>query len=396
VTRPESSSPGLRVVVVSPRYAPDIGGVEQVAERNAQGASGRGIQVEVLTTDPTGRLPRLERIGGIPVRRFPTILGDAIYFVSPRLAWWLYRRPGRYDLIHVHSYHTALALAVAAVSRLNGVPYVVTAHYHGTGHTGARRALHVLYAPLGRWMLRSARAIVCASEAEAALVRRQAGEGLPITIVPPGIEVGEIRDALPLARDTGRSIVLGVGRLEPYKQTGRLLDALPLLPGTVDVVLVGDGPARADLEAQIATRGLEGRARMLGAVPRPELLAWYRTADVLVTLSRHEAFGIVIAEAGAAGLTIVASDIPSHREVAAHLPDGQVRFVSPDCSPADLAEAVGAAVGSPPRAPGAASLPTWDDAADHIVTVYGSILSASRAPVDRMQPGDGQVGTWTG
>ena len=221
-----------RVAVVSPRYAPDIGGVEQVAERNAEGAVERGIHVEVLTTDPAGRLPRLERIGRVPVRRFPTLLGDAVYFVSPWLARWLYRRPGRYDLVHVHSYHTALAVAVAAVSQLRGMPLVVTAHYHGTGHTGARRALHVLYAPLGRWMLRSADAIICASAAEADLLRRRAGEGLAVTIVPPGIETSEIRDARPLARDAGRSIVLGVGRLEPYKQTARLLDALPLLPGT--------------------------------------------------------------------------------------------------------------------------------------------------------------------
>src|SRR5512142_2435730 len=124
--------PARRIAMISPRYAPDIGGVEQNAERIARGLAARGVRLDLLTTDPTRRLPRREVLDGVDVRRFPTLAGDAVYFVSPWLARWLYRHAGEYDLLHVHSYHTALALEVAAIGRLAHVPVVVTAHYHGT------------------------------------------------------------------------------------------------------------------------------------------------------------------------------------------------------------------------------------------------------------------------
>src|SRR2546423_295622 len=79
------------IAIVAARYSPAIGGVELHVERLAEGLAARGIQVEVLVTDPTGELRPFERRHGIPVRRFPTLRrGDEVYFVAPRLLRWVW------------------------------------------------------------------------------------------------------------------------------------------------------------------------------------------------------------------------------------------------------------------------------------------------------------------
>ena len=78
------SAIGGTIALVSPRYAPEIGGVERVVEMTARGLARRGVDVEVITTDPTGRLPRLEQRDGVTVRRFRTLANDDVYSVFAR------------------------------------------------------------------------------------------------------------------------------------------------------------------------------------------------------------------------------------------------------------------------------------------------------------------------
>src|SRR5689334_13790058 len=96
------------VGMVTPRYVPEIGGVERYVEQVTLDLVRRGISVEVLTTDPTGKLPAREERDGVLVRRFRTIGNDAVYMLSPGLAFWLWRNVQRYALINAHGYHTAM------------------------------------------------------------------------------------------------------------------------------------------------------------------------------------------------------------------------------------------------------------------------------------------------
>ena len=372
--------PAIRVAMVSPRYAPDIGGVEEVVGQIAQRCGRYGIDADVLTTDPTRRLPRAERLNGVHVRRFPTLWDDAVYFLSPTLARWLYRNASRYDLIHVHSYHTGLGLAAAAVSRLVGLPYVVTPYYHGTGHSTVRRGLHLAYRPFGHGLLRGARAIICNSEAEAEQVRDDVGQTLPVTTVPLGIDLDQIRDADPLPMPGDRTIVLAVGRLEPYKQTANIVAALAFLPAHYQAVVIGVGPAHAALESLIAERGLTDRVDLLGSVSRAALSSWYRSADVAVSLSLQESFGLTLAEAAGAGATVIASDIPAHREVARMLPADRIMLIPPASSPEAVARAIEMAAARGTRGKVVPSVRTWDDTVRGTVEVYRAVIGTNRAP----------------
>jgi glycosyltransferase involved in cell wall biosynthesis len=112
---------------------------------------------------------------------------------------------------------------------------------------------------------------------------------------------------------------------------------------------------------------------MTGRVAREELIGWYRTADVFVSMSRHEAFGITLLEAAVGGARVVASDIEAHREVAGYLPAGTVRLVDPAASPEDLSEAILAAAAAGPVTGAEACVPTWRGAAERTLAVYQAV-----------------------
>ena len=104
-------------------------------------------------------------------------------------------------------------------------------------------------------------------------------------------------------REAGDGTVrfLYVGRLDPEKGLDVLLRAFAGVPG--ELVLVGSGTAEAELRASAGER-----VRFTGALPRDEVTAWYRRADVFVLPSRSEPWGMVLNEAAAAGLPLVATE----------------------------------------------------------------------------------------
>ncbi len=375
VTPPWSRPP---IALVSPLYAPAGGGVERYVERLAAGLRDRGIPVEVVTTDPMARGATVEHRDGIPVRRFPTMRGDRVFFPSPAMTRWLSRNADRYALLHLHSLHTLLPLAGTWSARGARTPTVLTAHWHGSGHTPLRRALHLPYRPVAGWVVRSAAAIIGNSQAEATLLRHDFGERLAISVIPEGIELpGEPSPSSPTAVDPdgvmGRTTILSVGRLEAYKGVERVVGALRRLPDGVRLVVVGGGSAEAAVRE--AARDLGDRVVLRGRVPDEELRAWYQRAASFVSLSMHESFGLTVLEAAAAGVPVVASDIPAHRESCGFVPQGRITLVPLDGDDAAVARAI---VTSLERGRvvdrSSWALPTWDGLVEATLQVYRGVV----------------------
>lgn len=361
----------MRIAYLSPHYLPVHGGVERHVSSIARCAVAAGNQVEVLTQTSDRSEAPVEVIDGVLVRRFRAVNGSAAYGVPPALFARLAREAGRFDVVHAHGYHALPALASLAA---RSVPVVLTPHYHGDGHTAFARALHVAYRPLGRRLFHHAGAVVCVSEAE----RRLVAADFPrvadrIHVIPNG--VGARPPVAPVPFTRRGPVVLSVGRLAPYKRVDLLVEAVAQLPDT-RLVVVGDGPARADVEALVATLGLESRVFVVGRVADDDLARWFATADVVASMSLHEAFGITLAEAGAAGAAVVATDIPSHAEVAELLP--AATLVPADAGPARVADALRRAIwaGRPLRA---AAVPTWEDVAGRTIDIYRALLAKEAA-----------------
>jgi glycosyltransferase involved in cell wall biosynthesis len=371
------------VGIVTPYYAPHIGGVEKHVEELAQGFKRQGIMVEIITTDASGKLPVVETMNGVVVRRFPTFLKNDVFLISPSLGSWLMRHARQYSLIHAHSYHTPLAVQAAMACQWYRIPFVVTPHYHGTGHTPLAKLLHKPYTVLGRWMLRQADSIFCVSGIEETLLNTHFPYSLPTRVIPNGVDADAYQGIQPLDRPEDACIILAAGRLEHYKRTVELVSALPSLPAHYRLVIIGDGPARETIQQRITELHLEDRVQLLGYVPRTELVRWFCTADVFVSLSTNEAFGMTVLEGAYGGAVVVASDIPAHREVCQFLPSNQMWLVPLMDSPESIAHIIEKAARVKPRHEPAESyqarIPTWQHITDDVLKTYQQLIAKTRA-----------------
>lgn len=354
----------MRIAFVADSYPPDLGGIEVVVSELARRIARTGHEVEVFTHSS-----RLAPAGtylqdGVLVRRYAVPVPSREFSVSPAMFTALRRKRRDFDVFHAHNFHASPALLAA----LAGVrPLVFTPHYHGGGHSLAARLMHLVYRPVSRLLFRSCDRIVCVSEAEArAMVGRHRSISAPISVVPNGVVASAFAEAEPF--DMGVDIVVAAGRIESYKQFEKVALAAASLPQDMRVVLLGEGSARRAVEECISHENLDERVQVLGYVSNGDLHRWFRTARVLVTMSRHEAFGLTVLEALAAGTSVVASDIPAHREIAENQPPDAVRLISPNATPREIAEAVICACRE--RLPSGIRLASWDDVASQMAHIY--------------------------
>lgn len=152
-----------------------------------------------------------------------------------------------------------------------------------------------------------------------------------------GIDVGMVSPKLSYA-PTGR--ILHAGRLGHEKNIDVVVRAFALLaerlPGyTLDIV--GDGPARLNLQRLASSLGIAERVRMRGFMDRPSLAKAYRDYDAFVTASTIETQGIVLLEAMAAGLPVVGVDALAIPEI---VRNGRSGIVTPPGDEQAIAEAL--------------------------------------------------------
>jgi teichuronic acid biosynthesis glycosyltransferase TuaC len=148
------------------------------------------------------------------------------------------------------------------------------------------------------------------------------------------------RAALGLVRPT----LISVGGLIPRKRNHLTIDAISLLDN-VDLIIVGEGPEQAALQAQIDRLGLGSRVRLLGPRPHGELPCYYGAADAMVLASSREGWANVLLESMACGTPVVASRIPGNLEVVRAPEAG---LIMDDNSAEGIARAVRALFANPP------------------------------------------------
>ncbi len=237
-------------------------------------------------------------------------------------------RAFRPDVVHVHEPFTPSTSMWSTLA--TDSPVVATFH------TGAERSrLYDLAAPLIRRIARRIVVRIAVSRvAERAAASRIGGS---FEIVPNGADVRRFADAEPAELGRGTKLLF-VGRLDERKGFPIAVAAFGRLAAQrreLRLIVVGDGPERAAIDALPSE--VRDRVTMLGTVPNVHLPPFERACDLyLGTSVGGESFGVVLVEAMAAGLPVVASDIPGYDEV---VTEGVEGLLVPPRDPAAVAHA---------------------------------------------------------
>ncbi|MEB4210076.1 glycosyltransferase family 4 protein [Mycobacterium sp. 94-17] len=363
------------VVHVAPYYPPHIGGLETVADAIAQGLASTHV-VDVLTSNcGARRSPRLERHGNLTVRRLRTV-ELAHTPVMPSLLWHLLRLP-RHAVIHVHAAVAFCPEVVWLAAKILRRRYVV--HFHlETDASGIFGFLLPWYKSLllGRVLRASSRVVAVSPDQPAVLVREYGVAARQIVTIPNGTDskfsVTPRREA-PVTRAFRW---LFVGRLVAQKNVGLLLEAMSVMSQEAELVIVGDGEQRATLEALARRLGLDG-VSFAGAQRGDDLLMQYRQADAFVLPSRKESTGLVLLEAMATGLPVVATNVEGSRETVG--PDGLL--VEPNARA--LAEAMDRVTadrslwsGLARRSAARAEQHSWSEPLERFRMLYAAVLAS--------------------
>lgn len=287
----------MKIFHICPRYYPAIGGVEEHVRNICERLAAK-YEIHVLTTDPSGILPRDELINNVKVKRFPSWAPNEAYFFSKTLRKFLADNSKNLGIMHAHCYGAFPALYAAQNKQDRKL--VFTPHYHGSGHTFLRSLLHVPYKFFGKKIFEKADKIVCVSNYEKSLVVSNFElDEKKIVVIPNGVNKEEFKDLKKPSND--RIVILSVGRLEKYKGMQYLIQALPRINREIRLEIVGKGPYKKNLIKLTKKLGIASKVSFFQDLPRNELLQKYAAADVFVLLSQHEAYGISVAEALCAG-----------------------------------------------------------------------------------------------
>jgi len=219
---------------------------------------------------------------------------------------------GRPDLILAHSV-TWAGYASYVINRKHGIPYVIVEHrsFFVWSTQEARQMVLPFHIPLFGLAYEHCEKLILVSDS----LRKGIEALVPSVIERSMVIPNMIREDLfllpPQARKTEPFIFLWAGRLEHVKGVDLLLEAVKTLSEQTEkrflVRLAGKGSLREELEQLAAALGLSDRVKFLGRISRTDMLKEMQGANCKVLPSRYEAFGVVLIEAMATGLPLIAT-----------------------------------------------------------------------------------------
>jgi phosphatidylinositol alpha-mannosyltransferase len=368
----------VKVGLVCP-YTWDVpGGVQEHIMGLAEALIDLGHQVSVISpADDDAPLPDYVVPAGraVPVPYNGSVARLAFGFLSAsRVRRWL--KEGGFDVLHVHE-PAAPSLSLLACWVADG-PIVATVHT-AIPHS---RAMHAAEPILQSALEKISGRIAVSEAARTTLVEHFGGDAV---LIPNGVSVRKLEKADPLPGWPGAGGALGfLGRMdEPRKGFAILLRAFEILaaerPG-LRLLVAGHGDADEALAKTPAW--LRDRIVMLGQVSDADKVRVYHSVDVFCAPNTGgESFGIVLAEAMAAGAPIVASDLDAFRRV---LRRGQAGLLFPTGNAAELAAAAGQMLDQPELRAGLSAAASaavrdydWPVVARDVVRVYEAVVPAA-------------------
>lgn len=329
----------MKICMMTNTYLPHVGGVARSVSTFAEEYQKMGH--EVLVVAPTFPGKPLPAKAEAMVERVPAIerFNGSDFSVRLPLAAGLSDRLEAFAADIIHAHHPFLlgdtALRIAAN---RNVPVIFTHHTRYEDYTHymplASEALTQVAKEIPTHFANMCDGIIAPSESIARTLRRR-GVTTPIRVIPTGIDVVAFGAAKGAAfkKKMGipaEALVVGhVGRIAQEKNLGFLAEAVAqFLVANKEAyfLVVGDGPSKEEFKAVFAKRGVGKRLILAGKRTGKPLREAYRAMDAFAFTSKSETQGMVVAEAMAAGLPVVALNASGVREVVS---DGENGFLLP-------------------------------------------------------------------
>jgi 1,2-diacylglycerol 3-alpha-glucosyltransferase len=340
----------MKICMMTNTYLPHVGGVARSVSTFADEFIRHGHEVLVIAPTFEGKPlpPEKEAI----VERIPSLqnFNGSDFSVRLPLAAALSDRLDRFAADVIHAHHPFLLGDTALRVAMNkNVPIVFTHHTRYEDYTHYvpfSETLREVAIELPTHFANLCDGVIAPSESIARLIRRR-GVRTPMTVVPTGIDVTAFANA-----DRARArknyaisddafVVGHVGRLAPEKNLGYLGEAVAIFlqrEPAARFLVVGDGPARDEFAAIFAQSGVGDRVIFAGRRTGRALREAYRAMDVFAFTSRSETQGMVVAEAMAARLPVVALKASGVSEVVT--PEKNGLLLSPAAPPSEFADAL--------------------------------------------------------
>lgn len=308
----------MRVLLAAGLYPPDIGGPARYAEMIATRLPGAGIEVVVVPYRDVRTVPKVFRHLAYTRHLWRASRGvSVVYALDP----------------------ISVGVPAAIVSFLRGLPLVVRlggdyAWEQGVQRFGVTKTLdaytkhrHAVRLPvrilagIQEQVVRRANAVVVPSEYLKGIVTTWGVEPLRLHVIYSAHTVEPLKDSrsdLRAQLGFADQTIVSISRLTPWKGMSTLLDMMVERKARGDatkLVIGGDGPERAPLEAKIKTLGLESSVRMVGALSFTDVFRYVTAADVFVLNTAYEGLSHHLIEALALGTPVVTTPVGGNPEL---------------------------------------------------------------------------------
>ena len=358
----------MKIVIATAVYYPMVNGVAVFSHNLALGLARRGHDVAVICPSQTGK-SYSEMVDGVKVYYLRSVEAkvypDQIHevpkrkkFLGKELPNILYKYgfrvsvfPGHEvkrilqevqpDVVHVQV-SDPIGLSVVSYARKVGIPVVTTEHNQPEVITEPLKMPGFIKKPVDALLAayfanRQSKSDFVTMPTEKAIIKLLDGRGLsvPIAAVSNGVDLAHFKPGKvdeefykEIGLDSRKKTVLYVGRVDPEKKVGMVVEAFlkARIPDT-QLVVVGDGVDLMRLKKKYKDAG---DVRFLGKIMPPKLYKIYQVGDVFVTASEIETQGIVLIEAAASELPLVAVDAGAVGEICVDGVNGRL------CRPGDV------------------------------------------------------------
>ncbi len=362
----------LRVLMVTPRYFPFMGGIEthvyEVGRRLVQ----HGVAVTIVTTRPratatSATLPREEVIEGMHVIRVYSWPENHDYHIAPEIYTLITQ--GQWDLVHCQGCHTFIPPMAMLAARHARIPYVVTFHTGGNS-SRLRTAIRTTQWSVQRPLFMDAAKLIGVSHFETDYFRTllHLSRKRFVVISNGGATFPEVAPC----STQNETLIISPGRLERYKGHHKLITALPAIREQCPdarLLILGVGPYEAELR-QLAQRTRVCDyvdIRSVPATDRRMMAEVLSRATVVALLSEYEAHPVAVMEALTLRRPVVVANTSGLHEIAQQ---GLAREIPLESTPHEVAHAILRQIEEPLVPPANFTLPTWDECAEQVEAVY--------------------------